>query len=308
MCLESNIDGGGKMQVHKMGGKLLCDALGFKKAREIMGSLPKGKYLIVVSAVVLVTRLLTQIFDEAKNGNLSQKRQLLEKLQMIHRDIITQLFQGEGREKTLLALSLILRHVESNLEDSEFSTADKAKLLSFGELLSSMILYRYLRETIGKSKVAYVPAFEMIRTSGPLLEAEVLKDRSQRRVKEHLSEFFYRRDYVVTEGFIGRDEETNQVSLLGFDGSDTSAAWFGKFLKADDVTYWKDVLGVLKTNPDGTLSSKVFAGMTFEQLDDYLAQGCKVINSNAVDPLRQDRIITVIRSFNDLANPGTIIV
>jgi aspartate kinase len=194
------------------------------------------------------------------------------------------------------------------LEDSEFSLADKAKFLSFGELLSSMIFYRYLRQTLDPNKVAYVPAFEMIRTSGPLLEAGVLKDQSQRKVTEHLTKFFFGRDYIVTEGFIGRDEETNQVSLLGFDGSDTSAAWFGKFLKADDVTYWKDVLGVLKTNPDGTLSSEVFIGMTFEQLDDYLAQGCKVIHSNAVDPLRQDRIITVIRSFNDLANPGTIIV
>ena len=296
------------MQVHKMGGRLLCDATGFKKAGQIIESFPRGKYLIVVSAIVMVTRLLSQIFNEASQGKHRLETQLLERLRMIHVDIITQLFQSRNREKALLALSLIFCHIENDLKNSEFSVADRAKFLSYGELMSSMILYRYLREIIGHSKVAYVPAFEMIRTNGQLLEAEVLQNRSEERVVGHLSEFFYRRDYVVTEGFIGKDQKTIRVSLLGYDGSDTSAAWFGKFLKAEMVTYWKDVPGVLKTNPDGTLTSEIFAKMTFEQLEDYLAQGCTVIHQKAVTPLRRARITTVIRSFNDLTNLGTTIV
>ena len=52
------------MEVLKIGGKFLRSAEGFQSAGRMIGNLPIfGKYLIVVSAMAGVTRLLDRIFE-----------------------------------------------------------------------------------------------------------------------------------------------------------------------------------------------------------------------------------------------------
>ena len=52
----------------------------------------------------------------------------------------------------------------------------------------------------------------------------------------------------ITQGFLGSDEN-NFTTTLGREGSDYTAAIFAYCLKAESVTIWKDVAGVLNADP-----------------------------------------------------------
>jgi aspartate kinase len=111
---------------------------------------------------------------------------------------------------------------------------------------------------------------------------------------------------VVTQGFLACSSE-NFTTTLGREGSDYSAAILGNVLNAERVVIWKDVNGVLNSDPRHFSDSKLLDELSFSEAIELAYYGAKVIHPKTIQPLQVKNIPLQVRSFINLENPGTII-
>ncbi len=84
---------------------------------------------------------------------------------------------------------------------------------------------------------------------------------------------------------------------LGREGSDFSAAIFGCCLKAESVTIWKDVPGVMSADPKRIPSAVVFEELPYKETAEMTYYGASVIHPKTVKPLANRGIPLYVKSF-----------
>jgi len=115
-------------------------------------------------------------------------------------------------------------------------------VISFGELISSKIIYHYLKDN--GFDLEWLDARELIKTDGNHGNADIDIKETNKKITKTIDKT---KNYI-TQGFIG-SKEKGVTTTLGFEGSDYSATMFAYVLKAESVTIWKDVPGVFNADP-----------------------------------------------------------
>jgi aspartate kinase len=85
----------------------------------------------------------------------------------------------------------------------------------------------------------------------------------------------------VVTGFIAADEHGN-ITTLGRNGSDYSAALFGVAVRAEEIQIWKDVDGVRTADPKLVPAAKPIRSMSFEEVCELASFGSKVLHPAAM--------------------------
>jgi aspartate kinase len=111
---------------------------------------------------------------------------------------------------------------------------------------------------------------------------------------------------VVTQGFIGRTAD-GQTTTLGREGSDFSAAIFAYLLDAESVTIWKDVPGMFNADPKRFPDTKLLSHISYREAIELSYFGASVIHPRTLQPLQKKHIPLYVRSFMDIAAPGSTI-
>ena len=109
---------------------------------------------------------------------------------------------------------------------------------------------------------------------------------------------------TVTQGFIASNPHGETV-LLGREGSDTSAAYFGAKLAAEKVEIWTDVPGMFSADPRLVPSARLLNDISFEEAQELASTGSKVLHPRSISPLRRYNIPLFIRCTGMPAMPGT---
>ena len=150
----------------------------------------------------------------------------------------------------------------------------------------------------------WTDAREYLKTDGTFREGRIDWDMSARLIKERFN--FKNTRLYITQGFIG-STVNNQVTTLGREGSDYTAAILAYVLSAESVTVWKDVPGVLNADPkwfDDTIRLEKISYVDAIELAYY---GASVIHPKTIQPLKNRGIKLYVKSFLNPADPGTII-
>ena len=69
----------------------------------------------------------------------------------------------------------------------------------------------------------------------------------------------------IVTGFLARGRQTRAVTTLGRGGSDLSATVIGRALRLKEVVVWKDVDGVLTSDPRLVSAARPVPYLTFEE-------------------------------------------
>jgi len=253
------------MKVLKFGGASVENASGVRNLLEILKTTKNDKeVLIVVSAMGKTTRKLWRLADNYLNwdeesygayspdlndefddwdGELSwNSRELIEQY---HHKIISELFDENH---------IVFKEVENYFKEiKKFLKHNKDKygrhgnfvydyLMSFGELISSKIIYHYLKDN--GMDIEWLDARQLIKTDGNHRNAEVDIEKTKKKITTAIDKT---KNYI-TQGFIGSNEK-DVTTTLGFEGSDYSAALFAGILNSESITIWKDVPGILNADP-----------------------------------------------------------
>ena len=111
---------------------------------------------------------------------------------------------------------------------------------------------------------------------------------------------------VVTQGFIGSDEQGN-TTTLGRGGSDYSAALIAEAVEAKGLEIWTDVPGIYTTDPRIAPKATPIAEISFSEASEMANFGAKILHPSTLVPALRHEIPTVgspaARSRRNLDSP-----
>ena len=284
------------MLVMKFGGTSVGDGERIAHVAALVKTYLKRKPIVVVSAVTKMTDSLISLSKEAALG----KGTSLEIIRETHEKIIKDL----KLDKDLLSLEF------KELETLFYATKKKKKLdkktmdhfQSFGERMSAKIMASQLSR-IGVASRAY-PAWEIgMITDDKFGDAEPLGE-SYPLMKKKLTSL---KVVPVVTGFIGKTKN-GEIVTLGRGGSDYTAAILGAAIGAEAIQIWKEVDGVLTTDPRLVPEAKVVSELAFEEACELAYFGAKVLHPKSILPAMEKNIpVQVLNTFNPKGKGTTIV-
>jgi aspartate kinase len=279
--------------VMKFGGTSVGDAGSIHQVVQIVRRHSDRRPVVVVSAHAGVTDALLALAQRAATGDADTSA-IAER----HRVILRELDLPQGLLDPLLGelqdLARGLRLV------GQTSPRALDRIASFGERCCARTVAAALRQ--GGVLAVAVDAFEAgLRTDSAFGRARPLPDDGR------IAAFLEGLDGVpVVTGFIGADEQGN-ITTLGRNGSDYSAALFGVAVAAAEIQIWKDVDGIRTADPRLVPSAKPIRALSFEVVCELAALGSKVLHPAAMLPAMRCGIPLRVRNTQDPEAEGTTI-
>lgn len=298
------------MIVMKFGGTSVADAEAIKRTIGIIRSRLDKKPIVVVSALAKVTDMLYSISYAAENRDLQEATTLIEKLRLRHFELVDELL-GEKvsltiREALTAEFDELQKLVEAVTVLGELTPRIKARILSKGELLSSLVI----GHTLNMSEIAtqWLDARRFVITNDEYLQAEPLIQEIERLTPPAIDKAFNDGfQAVITQGFISATTD-GETTVLGRGGSDYSASLIGMAMQASAIEIWTDVDGVKSADPRRVANTQSISRISFEEAAEMAHFGAKVLHPLTIEPAVMKNIpVYVLNSLNP-ENSGTEIV
>ncbi len=286
----------------KFGGALMSDAEGIIKVGQLVKEYSSDPLVIVVSAIGKITNSLEKLHTNSGNRDKSEK--LFLDIKDYHLNLLDNLFP-EGNDELIRAIDVRFNSLlESTNETYENRYEAYDSIVSIGEELSSCIIYHYLL-SMGIS-ARLINAKSLITTNSNYTDADVDWNHTQKTIETRINPMLETLDVVVTQGFIGSDI-SGKPTTLGREGSDFTAAIFGNILNADEVTIWKNVPGLMNSDPARFDDSEKIENISYHEAIELAYYGASVIHPKTIQPLKQKNIPLLVRPYYDSSLKPTII-
>tara|TARA_B110000967_G_scaffold91799_1_gene94368 strand:+ start:763 stop:3216 length:2454 start_codon:yes stop_codon:yes gene_type:complete len=294
------------MKVLKFGGTSVGSAKNISKVIKIVKEESASENIaVVVSAVGGITDKLLIAADKAINKDHSYKEDF-EALRSKHIEVIDGLLTREVHEITT---DIVLNHL-SRLEKlldgvyliNELSPRTTDKLLSFGELISSLIIYEAM-----KSKGVNVQlknSQNLIVTDSNFTNAAVNFEETNANITTYFES--NKKMVTILPGFISKSEN-DEITTLGRGGSDYTAAILAAALNASVLQIWTDVSGMFTTNPKMVKNAKPINKLSYLEAIELSHFGAKVLYPPTVQPVLRKDIPLLIKNTLAPKDPGTLI-
>mmetsp|Transcript_124783 Transcript_124783/g.360961 ORF Transcript_124783/g.360961 Transcript_124783/m.360961 type:complete len:537 (+) Transcript_124783:62-1672(+) len=304
---------GHPLLVMKFGGSSLATPELLRRAAEIIRDRLDRRPIVVLSAMGKTTNELLAAAERAfEKGEVD-----ITKVKQIAHATFEHL--GVDVPQSVSELLEELHRILSGIALlKEISGRTRDRVVSFGERLSVRVfstLFNHIamKELTGKLPEAKpVDSWEagMTTTSGggsansAFSQCEVLPETYLK-----LNSYFYplRKDYSylpVFTGYIAKDPEGN-ITTLGRDGSDLTATVVGAAVQASEVQIWKDVSGVMTTDPRVVPAARPVSILTFEEAAELSTFGSKVVHPAAILPAWLVSVPISVRNSTAPEQPGT---
>jgi aspartate kinase len=303
-------DEGKGLQVYKFGGASVKDAAAILNLCRIVRDFgPSGPLLIVVSAMGKTTNALEEIYGLAYAGEAyTTKLKHLKDFHWSAASVLSKEFKADTASavhdlydelhELFEDLNQKLTEVSSRLDyDQQYD-----QIVSFGELFASQLVALALRATHPTTCLDSRP---IIKTDKNWREGRVNWQTTEASITQALLPLLATGP-VVTQGFIG-STASGATTTLGREGSDYSAAIFAYCLKAESVTIWKDVPGLLNADPKIFPDTVLYPEISYQETIEMAFYGASVIHPKTLKPLAERHIPLRVKSFLDPGAPGTLI-
>ncbi len=290
------------MKIYKFGGASVKDAAGVRNVASIIAKEKNNDVLVVISAMGKSTNALETLVNAAFKNDKSASSILKDFIES-HNQLLTELFEENSfiwtNEVRNLFLELECLIDNENLKDDYDFLYDQ--IVSFGELISTRIVSAYLLSQNIQNQ--WLDARNFIITDSRYRDAKVQWEETERVVTNRLKPLSAK-NLIITQGFIGKGE-SGETTTLGREGSDYSAAIFGKLLGAESVTIWKDVAGVMNADPKKFENTVLISELSYNDAIELAYYGASVIHPKTIQPLKAANIPLYVKSFLNVDQPGT---
>jgi len=282
------------MIIMKFGGTSVGTAESIHNALKIVQDRLHQDPVLVVSAHAGVTNALVELGEAAPTGRtdvssiVDRHQGLLEEL-----GLPLDLLDEQHAEMTGLVQGMKLV--------SEASPRALDQLLSFGERCSTRVLAAYFTRSGVPAQA--VESFRVgLRTDSSFGRARPLPDEGM--IKERLADV---EGLPIVTGFLGLDGGGN-ITTLGRNGSDYSAALFGHALDVEEIQIWTDVDGVMTADPRLVEGTQPIPTMSFGEASELAYYGGKVLHPATIQPAMEKSIPVRVLNTHNADNPGTVIL
>jgi aspartokinase/homoserine dehydrogenase 1 len=269
-------------------------------------ALTKDRTILVVSALGGVTDMLIQAAQAASAGDESYK----EKLQQIehrHLETVRALLPLTGQSSVLSAVKTRCNEIEDICSGvfllGELSARTQDKIVSYGELLSSLIIAARF-DAVGVPNT-WKDSRELIRTDSRFGHAAVDFVQTNARIAQYVLDHPSVNLFVLP-GFIASNPD-NITTTLGRGGSDYTAAIVAAALDAQTLEIWTDVSGMMTADPRLVSNPRLIPNISYQEAMELSHFGAKVIYPPTIQPVMKKGIPVWIKNTFAPADPGTLI-
>ncbi|WP_286265132.1 bifunctional aspartate kinase/homoserine dehydrogenase I [Thalassotalea atypica] len=295
------------MRVLKFGGSSLASAKRFTEVANIIADKCQSTPVaVVVSAPQGVTNHLVAMAD-----NISNEVQMVSDLAKFKHEIQTIIselsntvsgFDVAHSEAELAKWEIQLNRYMHGANLLSFCPEHvRARIISTGERLSVAMLISVLKAT-GHQASALVPENFLITNEASLNAIADLNECKQAFKREYA----HLESISVMPGFIGVDDK-GQVTTLGRNGSDYSAAVLAVCAEAECCEIWTDVDGVYNADPRVIKDAKLLDYLSYQEAMELSYFGAKVLHPKTIGPIAQFHIPCLIKNTGNPEAPGTLI-
>ncbi|EGR1598425.1 TPA: lysine-sensitive aspartokinase 3 [Vibrio parahaemolyticus] len=283
--------------VAKFGGTSVANFEAMSRCATIIENNPNTR-LVVSSACSGVTNILVELANGIQDQE--HRAELLKDLAEIHDSILAQLEDATEASSEVYG---ILDTVTSLAEAASIQANTKLTdhLVACGELMSTHILAQLMRER-GINAVRF-DIREVLRTDDNFGRAEPNVEAIAQLAQEKLIPLCLD-SVVITQGFIGSDEEGN-TTTLGRGGSDYSAALIAEGVKASGLEIWTDVPGIYTTDPRIAPKASPIPEISFSEASEMANFGAKILHPSTLVPALRHDIPVFVGSSKEPEKGGT---
>lgn len=290
-------------QVYKFGGSSLGTTGRLPRVLELIAAAPRP-VAVVVSALGDTTDWLILAAHSAADGEIAQARGELGRVRELALAIARPALSAHGLRAFRGDLDEVLTPVERLLSGIELTRECSPRsldaVISAGERISAALVSRALRER-DVSSIA-VDARDFVVTDAVHGAATVETGPTARQFAAVSSKWS---DTVpIVTGFIGRTAD-GHTTTLGRNGSDYTATLLAALLKAESVTVWTDVLGVMTADPAFVHEAATVDRLSYDEALELAYFGTRMFHPRTIIPLRDCGAALVIRSTTQPDAPGT---
>lgn len=258
------------------------------------------RIIIVVSAIQKTTNMLYKIVDYEEDT--------YDNINKLHIDLADYL----GINQKLL--NETLGKLKNDVDDYKSNplidaTQQKIKIISYGEILSSIILQEYLVRMGFKSKLLNSRNFIKSVNEHTIIDPYNLNIKGAMECRKENIHFLFDKDIniYVTQGFISSTKD-NKLCILSRSGSDTSASLIAGALDADRLEIWTDVNGMYTADPRIIPEAQIINEINYEIAQEISASGSYVVHPYSLQPCMEKNIpIYIKNTFDQDSKTNTII-
>ncbi len=292
------------MKVVKFGGTSVANSMSLLNVIDIVKE-SNDRKILIVSALGGITNLLDEMSTQASKGerNYKDKLQILENQ---HLDLIEFFIPVTRQSEIISFLKSQINELEEVLESlftlNELTSKSLAKILSFGEILSSTIIYNVLKHKECDIELKDSRQIIFMKTVN---DREVVDhNKSEKKTKAFLNENNSKN--ILVPGFIAQDEDGN-TTTLGRGGSDFTASLLANYSNADQLEIWTDVSGMYTAHPKLVSQAIPISNLSYHEAMELSHFGAKVIYPPTLQPLIDKNIPVIIKNTFDKKAKGTLI-
>jgi aspartate kinase len=289
-------------RVFKFGGALLKDAGGIRKMAALVSEFQCQPLVVVVSAIGKTTNALEALHNTALKGDEKQLQEKYFALKHQHLELIQSLDLEHGNR--------LIKQIEDefrNLWDAlnvQYKDRYEAydQIICFGEKFSEKIVQFVLTEM--SIPVHFVDATSIIFTDDRHTNASIDWTLTEKAIQARVVPILNNQQTVLTQGFIGACASGN-TTTLGREGSDFTAAILAYTLEAEEVCIWKDVPGLMNSDPRIFDDAVKLPHVSYNEAIELAFYGASVIHPKTIQPLKKKGILLNVCSFYDPASAPT---
>jgi len=294
------------MQVLKFGGSSVANATNMNKVVSIVvDAAKKEPIILVVSAMGGVTDSLINTGISAESGDESYKN-ILKDLEQKHLDAVRELLPIQQQSATLSQVKQKFNELEAISDGvfllGELSERTKDKMVSYGELLSSIMIAAKLKSI--EESTQWVDSRLLISTNSNHGNAVV----DVFKTNENINTFFRnnKATIFIAPGFISSDSH-DHTTTLGRGGSDYSGAIYAAALEASVLEIWTDVSGMMTADPRVVNNARPIHRISYQEAMELSHFGAKIIYPPTIQPVMKQNIPVWIKNTFAPEEYGTLI-
>ncbi|MCX6757812.1 MAG: hypothetical protein NTZ44_02965 [Candidatus Nomurabacteria bacterium] len=303
-------------KVRKFGGHIVDGAEPVKRVSEVLIEGSDEITINVFSAMGKTTNALILLTTASQSDDTTLVEKIKNELKSFHLGVAAELFE-EGHQ-IFFDIENIFKDIDRTLKRFHFDSFKIAKdqVLPYGESLTTLIVSEYLNSIQVSNRLVHATNFLM--TDASYGNANIDRGMSAKLLESRLKALPKDVTIVITEGFVGLNYESaglshhwNETHTTTFDrdGSDRTAFEIAIQTKAENVSIYKDVPGVMDSDPKKNPNAKLLPELSvseFEQLQKTGATG-QFLQKRCIDVIKEGTFTVAFYDFSNLSVPGTIL-
>lgn len=280
------------MNIIKIGGILLSEYKNYSKFKNFLEEY-SNPIFIVISAIGKTTRLLQKAAFLAFENNYDKAKEIIDAIKNLHLSIVNNLF---GSDTCVInQLNNVFIEIDNFIKGifitREINNKIVDKIISKGEVLSSIIFHHYLKSN--NFNVSLLNADDYIITDNNFGSANPILDETKKRLQ---SLQIQNKLYLIA-GFYG-STLNREITTMGYESSNLTAALLATVFDVNSITIITDVDCIYSADP------KIIKNpMPIERISSKTAKllskfGLKLIHNQMIEVISNKEILLKYTSLD----------